>query len=158
MTPTRGRAPKGERVVGRVPRNRGTVTTVLGALNLTGFTALMTIEGATDGLVFSTFVTKFLVPTLRHGDVVVLDNLGAHKVEAARAAIEAVGARLLFQPPYAPELNPIELAWSKIKNELRKAGARTIELLDAAIAAAARKVSWRDAAGWFSHCGYQVIG
>jgi transposase len=132
------------------------VTTVLGALTLTGIAALMTIEGATTGEVFTAFVTEVLAPRLRRGHVVVLDNLGAHKVEAACSAIRAAGARMIFQPPYAPEVNPIEHAWSKIKNDVRKAEPRSIGELDVAIANAAAKVTRGDAVGWFSHCGYQV--
>jgi transposase len=156
MTPLRARAPKGERVVSRVPRCRGTVTTVLGALTLTGVTALMTIEGATSGPVFTAFAKDVLAPTLRKGDVVVMDNLGAHKVADARDAIEAAGARLLFQPPYAPEVNPIEHTWSKVKNDVRKAEPRTVAALDKAIAAAADNVTPSDAVGWFGECGYQI--
>lgn len=156
MTPTHARAPIGQRAVGRVPRCRGTVTTVLGAITLTGITALMTVEGATTGEVFSAFVVQVLAPTLRRGDVVVLDNLGAHKTETARQAIEAAGARVIFQPPYAPELNPIEHAWAKMKHDIRKFEPRSIAEIDIAIAAAAAKVTSDDAFGWFSHCGYHV--
>jgi transposase len=115
----------------------------------------MTVEGATSGNVFTAFVQNVLVPTLRKGNVVILDNLGAHKVADAREAIEAAGARLMFQPPYAPEVNPIELTWSKMKNDIRKAEPRTIEALDLAIAAAAAKVTPSDALGWFGECGYR---
>lgn len=158
MTPRRARAPAGQRVVGRVPRNRGIVTTVLGALTLAGITALMTIEGATSGQVFSAFVTQVLVPTLRKGDVVVMDNLGAHKVETAREAIEAAGARIIFQPPYSPDMNPIENGWSKVKNDVAKQEPRTIKDLDKAIAKAAKRVTPSDAKGWFKNCGvaYQI--
>lgn len=156
MTPTHGRAPIGERVTGLVPRNRGTVTTMLGALTLTGISAMMTIEGATTGPVFSTFVEHMLLPRLKPGDVVVLDNVGAHKVPRAKELVESVGARLLFMPPYHPELNPIEEAWSKIKTILRAAEARTIEALDNAIAAAVTAVTPSDAIGWIRHAGYQL--
>lgn len=156
MTPTHGRAPIGERVTGSVPRNRGTVTTMLGALTLHGISAVMTIEGATTGPVFSTFVEHMLLPKLKQGDVVVLDNVGAHKVARAKELVESAGARLLFMPPYHPELNPIEEAWSKIKTALRRAEARTIDALDRAIAAAISAVTPTDAVGWFRHAGYQV--
>jgi transposase len=130
---------------------------MLGALTLDdGITAIGTVEGATSGDVFTWFVNELLVPTLRPGQVVVLDNLGAHKVAAAQAAIEAAGARLLFQPPYHPQLNPIEETWSKVKAILRSLEARTIEALDKAIADACDRVSVADAAGWFRHAGYQI--
>jgi transposase len=131
---------------------------VLGALTLAGITALMTIEGATSGAVFSAFVTNVLVPTLRKGDVVVMDNLGAHKVDSAKNAIEAVGARIIFQPPYSPDMNPIEHGWSKVKNDVAKQEPRTIQALDKAIANAAQNVTKSDAKGWFKNCGvaYQV--
>jgi transposase len=156
MTRERGRAPRGERLVGRVPRNRGTVTSVIGSLSLKGIDAVMTIEGATTGAVFTAFVEHVLLPRLSTGDVVVLDNVGAHKVKRARQLIEDRGARLLFLPPYHPEFNPIENAWSKVKALLRAAEARTIDALDQALAAAIAAVSASDAAGWFRHCGYQV--
>lgn len=129
---------------------------MLGALTVNGISAVMTIEGATTGPVFSTFLEHMLLPTLKPGDVVVLDNVGAHKVPRARELVESMGARLLFMPPYHPELNPIEEAWSKIKNSLRRAEARTIEALDTAIAAAVSAVTPTDAAGWLRHAGYQV--
>lgn len=156
MTPLRARAPKGQRAVGSVPRCRGTVTTMLGAIALSGITAIATIEGATTGGVFTAFVEQFLAPTLRPGNVVVLDNLGAHKVSAARAAIEATGARLIFQPQYSPEVNPIEEGWSKLKHIVRKIEPRTIAELDAAIVQAVDRITPQDAAGWFRHAGYQV--
>lgn len=156
MTPRRARGPRGQRVVGRVPRNRGTVTTVIGALTLTGVTALMTIEGATSGDVFAAYVTKVLVPTLKKGDVVVLDNVGAHKSVAAHEAIKGAGASVIFQPPYSPDLNPIEECWSKFKHEIAKQEPRTVPQLDKAIARAAEKVTPSDAVGWFQHCGIRL--
>jgi len=156
MTRDRARSPKGERAHGKVPRNRGVVTTILGALTLAGLTAVMTVEGATSGDVFTAYVQAVLAPTLRAGNVVVLDNLGAHKVQEARDAIEAVGARLLFLPPYSPDFNPIEETWSKVKSHLRTDEPRTIEGLDRSIAAAVVRVSPSDAAGWIRHAGYQL--
>jgi transposase len=129
---------------------------VLAALTLRGIDAVMTIEGGTSGDVFTAFVGHVLVPTLRVGDVVVLDNLGAHKVERARELIERAGARVLFLPPYHPDLNPIELAWSKIKALLRTAEARTHAALDAAIASAVLAITPSDAVGYFGGCGYHV--
>ncbi len=145
---------KGDRVPCSVPFNRGENITMLGALNPNGLTCMMTVNGATDGDVFLVFVRNLLVPTLSKGQVVVLDNLAAHKVTGVREAIEATGAKLLYLPPYSPEFNPIEKCWSKVKNMLRKAGARTRDALDTAIGEAMKCVSSSDAIGWFSACGY----
>lgn len=114
----------------------------------------MTVNRGTDGDVFLTFIRTLLVPTLKAGDVVILDNLSAHKVSGVREAIEAAGASLLYLPPYSCDYNPIELAWSKLKNILRSLEARTRETLDAAIATAMNCISVSDARGWFNHCGY----
>lgn len=154
MTRLYGRAPKGERAVGRAPQNYGENITMLGALSASGLAALMTVNGATDGEVFVTFVREVLAPTLREGDIVVLDNLGAHRSAAAREAVEARGARLVFLPPYSPDMNPIERCWSKIKTFLRAAKARTREALEAAIKQAIATVTESDARAWFKHCGY----
>lgn len=154
MTRLYGRAPRGERVVGSAPQNYGENITLLGALSASGLCALMTVNGATDGEVFAAFVREVLAPTLREGDIVVLDNLGAHRSAAARKAVEARGARLQFLPPYSPDLNPIERCWSKIKTALRAAKARTREALEAAIKQAIVAVSASDARAWFKHCGY----
>jgi transposase len=127
MTPRRARAPRGERAVGAAPRNHGSNVTLLAALGPTGIAAPLVVEGAADGLAFAAYVREVLAPALRPGQVVVLDNLGAHKGEAARAAIEAAGCRLLFLPAYSPDFNPIELAFAKLKEHLRRIGARTID-------------------------------
>lgn len=115
----------------------------------------MSIEGATDAAVFEAYVEHFLAPTLKEGQVVVLDGLGAHRTESVRELVEATGADLLFMPSYSPDLNPMEEAFSKIKNIVRKAGARTSEALVEAISKAISAVTLEDAAGWFDHCGYQ---
>lgn len=154
MTRLYGRAPRGERVVGSAPRNYGANITMLGALSAAGLCALMTVDGATDSEVFAAFVREVLAPTLSAGDIVVLDNLGAHRSAAARKAVEARGARLVFLPPYSPDLNPIERCWSKIKTALRAAKARTREALEEAIKQAIVTVSESDACAWFKHCGY----
>jgi len=154
MTRLCGRAPKGERVTGSAPQNYGSNITMLGALSAAGLSALMTVDGATDGEVFAAFVREVLAPTLSAGDIVVLDNLGAHRSAAARAAVEAKGARLVFLPPYSPDLNPIERCWSKIKTALRAAKARTREALEEAIKQAIAAVTESDARAWFKHCGY----
>jgi transposase len=154
MTRDYARAPRGQRVEDTIPRNRGTVTTMIGALTLAGLVAVMTVEGATDADVFLAFVNRLLAPTLKPGDLVVLDNVGAHKVKEVRAAVEATGARLVFLPPYSPDLNPIEECWSKLKALLKSFGARTREELDFAVADAMARITPSDAAGWFRHAGY----
>ncbi len=154
MTPDHGWAPRGQRVRDAVPRNRGTVTTMLGALTLAGLVAMMTVEGGTDAQVFAAFVEHVLVPKLKPGDVVVVDNVGAHKPPAIRRLIEAAGARLLFLPPYSPELNPIEECWSKLKHLVKKLSPRSREDLDFAIASCMDRVTPDDACGWFTHAGY----
>jgi transposase len=154
MTRLYGRAPRGERVIGSAPQNYGENITMLGALSADGLSALMTIDGATDGEVFAAFVREVLCPTLSEGDIVVLDNLGAHRSVAARKAVEQRGARMVFLPPYSPDLNPIERCWSKIKTALRAAKARTRETLEEAIKQAIATVTESDARAWFKHCGY----
>ncbi len=116
----------------------------------------MCVEGATHAAAFEVYVEHFLAPPLREGQVVVMDNLGAHRPERIRELIEARGAELVFVPSYSPDLNPIERAFSKIKNILRKLGARTHEALLEALEEALSKVTPAEAAGWFGHCGYQV--
>lgn len=153
MTRTQAWAPRGQRAHGVIPRNRGTVTTMLGALSIDGIEAMMTVEGGTTAAVFIKFLDEHLVPRLRPGDVVVMDNLGAHYATGVRERIEACGAEVLYQPPYSPDLNPIEPAWSKIKTTLRSFGARTVTLLRKAVLLAASLVMPEDAVGWFKHCG-----
>jgi transposase len=126
---------------------------MIGALSMDGIEAMMTVRGGTTAAVFLEFLDKHLVPRLHPGDVVVLDNLAAHHARGVRERIEAAGARLLYQPPYSPDLNPIELAWSKVKSGLRSLGARTVELLLAAIHLVVGSITPKDAAGWFKHCG-----
>ena len=151
-----GRAPKGERVVGSVPQNYGENLTVIGALTSSGLQAVMTVEGATDGEVFRAYVEQVLCPTLQAGDVVIMDNLGAHKVAGIREAIEDKGAEVIYLPPYSPDLNPIEQCWSKLKSAARAIGARTRETLEQAIEQIIKTVSQADALAWFAHCGYKV--
>lgn len=156
LTRLYGRAPRGERVVGRVPINYGENITMLGALSCRGLEAMMTVAGATDGEVFRTYVRQVLTPTLRPGDIIVMDNLGAHKVRGIREAIEQGGATLLYLPPYSPDLSPIEPCWSKLKTALRAAGARTRQRLERAITQTRATISAADAVAWFAHCGYQL--
>jgi transposase len=156
MTRLYGRAPRGERVIGSVPQNYGSNITMLASLGISGLSGLMTVDGATDGDVFRVYVESVLCPTLRRGDIVVMDNLGAHKVKGVREAIEGRGAKLIYLPPYSPDLSPIEKCWSKIKSALRSVGARTREALDAAIKQAILTITKSDAMAWFAHCGYQL--
>ena len=153
MTPIYARSPRGQRVGGKRPYRYKNVT-ILGALTLDGLKTLMTIDAATDADVFRAFVQHLLVPALRPGDVVIMDNLSSHKVSGVREAIEAAGARLLYLPPYSPEFNPIELAWSKLKQLLRATEARTRDAIDAAVSNASDSITASDAHGWFRHCGY----
>jgi transposase len=155
MTRLRARAPRGERAHGKVPRNRGKNTTLIASITLEGgMGASMTIEGATDALAFEAYVEHFLAPTLTEGQVVVLDGLGAHRSDRVRDLIEERDADVLFLPSYSPDLNPIEQAFSKIKNIVRKAQARTRQALVEAIALAISALTLEDVAGWFAHCGY----
>ncbi len=156
MDRLRSRAPKGERAYGKVPRNRGKNTTLIASMGISGMGESMAVEGATDSEVFEVYVEHFLAPKLREGQVVVLDGLGAHRPKRIRDLIEASGAELVFLPSYSPDLNPIEEAFSKIKNTLRKVGARTHEALVEAMGEALREVTPWDVAGWFDHCGYEV--
>ncbi len=157
MDRLRSQAPKGERAYGKVPKNRGKNLTLIASMNLQeGMGEAMVVEGATDAKAFEVYVEHFLAPTLLEGQVVVLDNLGAHRPKRIREFIEARGAELVFLPSYSPDLNPIEEAFSKIKNILRKLAARTHKALLLAMEEALSKVTPGDAAGWFDHCGYQV--
>ena len=157
MMRLRARAPRGKRAYGRVPRNRGKNQTLIASVTLEGgMGEAISIEGATDAEVFEAYVQDFLAPTLKAGqEVVVLDGLGAHRTARVREFIERRGAELLFLPSYSPDLNPIEEAFSKIKNIVRKAGARTHEALNEVMGEALAAVTLEDVAGWFSHCGYQ---
>jgi transposase len=156
MTRRFGRAPRGERVIGGVPQNDGANLTMMAALGLHGIDAVMTIEGAPDAEVFQAYTEQVLGPTLRPGDIVVLDHLSAHKTTAIREAVEGRGARLLYLPPYSPDLAPIEQAWSKSKTCLRTAKARTREALELEIQHALTTITATDAHGWFTYGGYTV--
>ena len=130
---------------------------MISSIRLDGSTACMTIAGATDTEVFRTYVEAVLCPSLKPGDIVIMDNLGPHKSPPTLELITRVGAEVLFLPPYSPDLNPIEKMWSKLKSNLRSAEARTPEQLDNAIAAALENVTTNDARGWFVSCGYSFI-
>ena len=154
LTRRRARSPRGERAVGRTPRNHGPNVTLLATLTPEGIGPAVAISGAVDGAAFVAYAERVLAPSLRPGQVVILDNLSAHTSEGARTAVEAVGARLLFLPPYSPDFNPIELAFAKVKERLRAAAERTPEGLVAATATAIDAVSTADARGFYAHCGF----
>jgi transposase len=156
MTRPWARAPRGTRAVGRVPRNHGPNVTLLAALTPAGIGPTLAITGAVDGAAFATYAERILAPSWRPGQVVVLDNLSAHKSEAARTAASTAGGRLLFLPPYSPDFNPIELAFAKVKARLRAAAERTPDSLFAATAAAIDTVSAADARGFSAHCGFPL--
>ena len=155
LTPLFARAPKGQRAHGSVPRNRGKNMTLLASLSLSGVGACMIIEGSVNALAFEAYVEHLLAPSLSAGQIVVLDNLSAHKGARVRQLIEARGCELLFLPAYSPDYSPIEATFSKLKTFLRRIGARTHEALQDAIGQALETVTAADALGWFTHCGYQ---
>lgn len=156
MTRTHARALRGQRAPDTVPRNRGTVTTILGLLGSSGLVATMTMEGGTTSEAFVAYIKQVLAHKLQPGDVVVMDNLGAHRSKKTRAAFRRLRVQVKYLPPYSPELNPIELCWSKLKAGLRAAKARTREALDQAIAQMMKTITAKDAQGWINHCGYQA--
>ena len=155
-TPTHAWAPRGQRAHAAAPRNPGENKTVIAALTRDGVGALMRFDGGMTSMRFEGYVRHILAPTLRPGQVVIADNLRAHHTAGARAAIEARGARLLFLPPYSPDFNPIEHTFSKVKQFLRCAQARTDDTLRDATWTAFATVTPTDSAGWFAHCGYDA--
>jgi transposase len=157
MTPLYGRAPRGVRVQDAVPHGPWQITTLLGARGVDGVRAAMTVDAATDTEIFVVFVSEVLAPALRPGDVVIWDNLKPHQAAQAQAAVEAAGAQVRFLPPYSPDFNPIELCWSKVKQRLRAASARTNASLQRAISEALGAVTASDARSWFQFRGYQVL-
>lgn len=150
-----GWSPKGDDAPGKEPGAWETMT-IIGALALDGFRGFTTIDAAASGEVFEAFVSQELAPGLRPGDVVVMDNLAAHKTASVRDAIESVGAEVLFLPPYSPEYNPIERAWAKIKSFIRRLPTLTREAFDTAVAAALDAISLSDIQGWTKFAGYSV--
>jgi len=150
------RAAPGQRIVEATPGYSGPHYTVVATLGWKEVTAPWILEGAMDRVAFEAYVRSQLLPTLRRGDIVVMDNLSAHTGETIRQLIEARGARLQFLPPYSSDFNPIELCWSKIKTALRAAKARTFDALMEALAKALRSISLTDIQDWFAHCGYAL--
>lgn len=156
FTRLRGRAPRDKRLIQYVPHSHWKTLTILGAITIGGVLAASTIDDATDGEVFRGFIGDVLVPALQPGMVVVMDNLAAHKVEGIRAAIEAAGCRLVYLPPYSPDLSPIENIWSKLKQLLRTRAAREVIPLGEAIGECLREITAADCYGCFLACGYSA--
>jgi transposase len=149
-----GWAAKADRLVDAVPGGHWQTTTMLSAIRSTEVATAMVLEGAIDGPTFLGFVEHFLVPVLRPGDIVVMDNLSSHKVKGVREAIEGAGAQVWYLPPYSPDFNPIEQMWSKVKAKLRSLARRTTDSLYRAIGAALRQVTSDECSHYFAHCGY----
>ena len=157
FTRLRGRSLRGVRLVERVPHGHWKLLTILGAISVEGIVAGATVDAATDTDVFLTFVREALVPALRPGQVVVMDNLAAHKVAGVREAIEQrAGCRLVYLPPYSPDLSPIEPMWSKFKQALRTMACRTVAELIDAVGTALDTINPSDCQGYFRHCGYTL--
>jgi transposase len=156
LAPLYAYAPIGERAFFKIPRNREGNTTLLCSLHSEGVGPSMAVEGATTKKVFEAYMEHFLAPALKPGEIVVMDNLGAYRPKTVRELIEGKGCELLYLPPYSPDLNPIEEAFSKVKYILRKIGARTKEALVEAMGRALGSVSVKDIAGYFAHCGYHA--
>lgn len=157
MTRLRGRAQRGDRVHANAPHGHWQSTTLISSIRLDGTAACMAVDGATDTDVFRAYVSDVLCPSLRAGDIVIMDNLSSHKSEPTIEIIKAAGAKVLFLPAYSPDFNPIEMMWSKIKTFLRAKQARTQEALLEATKEAFTTITRKDATNWFAHCGYSFI-
>jgi transposase len=151
-----GRCPQGERLVGSAPGGQWQSNTLLSAMRLTGVVAPMVLDGPINGESFAIYIEQSLVPELEAGDIVVMDNLPAHKSVRVTQAIERAGCSLVYLPPYSPDFNPIENMWSKVKAKLRKAAARTFGGIVDAVGEALRSVTPEDCQGFFDHCGYDA--
>jgi len=155
MTRRYARGPRGERVVCKTPHGHWKILSTIAALDIDGIRTACCFDGATDTAMFVAFVERFLAPTLKPGQVVVLDNLSAHKSPRVDELVEARGARVLRLPPYSPDLNPIEMAISKMKSVLRKLGRRSVGDLESGLTQAVRAITRSDARGFITHCGYR---
>ena len=155
MTRLRGRALRGQRLVEKVPHGHWKTTTVIGALDQKGMRCSMTLDGPVNRDAFEAFVQQILCPALKTGDIVVMDNLSSHKGPLVKELIESAGARLLYLPPYSPNLSPIEPAFSKFKQLVRSAGHRVMDLLWNDLQRMLDQISDSDAKGFFNHCGYK---
>ena len=158
MTRTRGRAPRGQRLIEKVPHGHWMTTTLIAALDVDGVRCATVVDGAVNGDVFEAFVEQVLVPELEPGDVVIMDNLSSHKRVRTRELIESAGAELVFLPPYSPDLNPIEMVFSKIKQRLRTLACRTKDALWQSMQSVLDTVTPTDAQHCFRHCGYSLQG
>jgi transposase len=156
MIRLRGRAPVGERLIDKVPHGHWKTTTLIAALGVTGVRCSTVVDGAVNGDVFEAFVQQVLVPQLRPGDVVVMDNLSSHKRITTRQRVESAGAQVLFLPPYSPDLNPIEMVFSKIQSLLRSLACRTRQALWEAMQRVLDQITPSDAINCFRHCGYSL--
>lgn len=155
LTRRYGRAPKGQRVVCAVPSEHEEKVSVIGALGVAGIRSALSLEGAVDGDVFQEFVEKMLAPTLKEGDVVVMDNVPFHKMKRIEELLTEAKAKVMFLPPYSPDYSPIENFWSKVKGVLRSLEARSKRSLEKALSKAFASITQEDIQGWFTHCGYQ---
>jgi transposase len=156
LSPIYARAPRGERAHGKAPRNWGKNVSLICAIDSEGAKPAMSVEGAVDGKAFESYVEHFVLPKLGRGRIVVMDNLSVHKSKRIRRLIEDAGCELLFLPPYSPDMNPIEEAFSKVKGILRKAGARTREALVEATGHALGAITRKDLRGFYNDCGYRL--
>jgi transposase len=156
MTRLRGRAPRGQRLIDKTPHGHWKTTTLIAALGITGMRCATVLDGAVNGDAFTAFVTQVLSPELRPGDIVIMDNLSAHKVNGVRAAIEGAKAELIYLPPYSPDLNPIELIFSKLKQSFRTLAARTKDALWTAMQSVLDTVTPSDALNCYRHAGYTL--
>ena len=156
MTRLYGRAPIGDRLVAKVPHGHWKTLTLVAALRVNGMTAPYVVDGAMDGPSFLAYVERVLAPTLTKGDIVFMDNVRTHKVDGVRQIIEAKGARLRYLPPYSPDLNPIENAYSKLKAAMRKGAARTVGALTKLVGRAIAAIDPADCRGYFRHAGYRA--
>ena len=154
MTPLYAYAPRGQRAIGKVPRNYGAIMTLIASLSTQGMGEAFLLDGAADGAAFEIYVEQLLAPSLRPGQIVILDNLSIHQGPRVKQAIQARGCHLVFLPAYSPDFSPIEEAFSKVKTFLRRQGTRTREALQEAIAQVLLLITAQDALGWFAHCGY----
>jgi transposase len=154
MTRFYGRGEIGKRVVDYVPDTRFESLTILSSLRHDGTTEALVFDGALNGEIFKEYMRSCLAPTLKEGDVVIMDNLSSHKAKGLKEIVEERGARIEYLPPYSPDLNPVENMWSKVKSQLRQVKGRYKDVLFAAVGAALRTVTAQDAQGWFKHCGY----
>ena len=156
MTRLRGRSPRGERLIDKSPHGHWKTTTLIAALGVGGVRCSTVVDGAVNAEIFESFIEHVLVPELRPGDVVVMDNLSSHKRAKTRALIESAGATVEYLPPYSPDLNPIEMIFSKVKQMLRSLGCRTRDQLWSAMQSVLDRVTASDARNCFEHCGYTL--